>query len=219
MQMEFEMVHWYFLSQWNFVLFYHSSTLSCIQSTQATKWLELLLFVFQCLTHGSPFVGDRANHDVKAFFKSIRSSCCSHMKRFWTIWYQDCLLKCIHVTWKESSYTVLLPLFFLRFYLFIFRERGKEREREGVKHQCVVASCAPRTGEPGLRPRHVPSMNIKPVTLWFAGRHSIHWATPARHLPLYEYFTRRFFVKFPDTHIHTHLDSQWYVNYIPTHVI
>ena len=32
-------------------------------------------------------------------------------------------------------------LFLLRFYLFIFRERWKEGEREGEKQQCVVASC------------------------------------------------------------------------------
>ena len=37
--------------------------------------------------------------------------------------------------------------FFLRFYLFIFRERGGEGEREGEKHQCVVASHAPPTGD------------------------------------------------------------------------
>ena len=46
--------------------------------------------------------------------------------------------------------------FFLRFYLFIFRERGGEGEREGEKHQCVVASCAPPTGDlagnPGMCP-------------------------------------------------------------------
>ena len=28
-------------------------------------------------------------------------------------------------------------LFFKRFYLFVFRERGREGEREGKKHQCV----------------------------------------------------------------------------------
>ena len=42
------------------------------------------------------------------------------------------------------------------FYLFIFRERGREGEREGEKHQCVVASCAPPTGDlvfnPGMCP-------------------------------------------------------------------
>ena len=30
-----------------------------------------------------------------------------------------------------------------RFYLFIFRERGRERERKGEKHQCIVVSHAP----------------------------------------------------------------------------
>ena len=37
-------------------------------------------------------------------------------------------------------------LFFLRFYLFIFRQRGREGEREGEKHQCMVASHTPLRG-------------------------------------------------------------------------
>ena len=45
---------------------------------------------------------------------------------------------------------------FLEFYLFIFRERGREGEREGEKHQCVVASHTPPTGDlarnPGMNP-------------------------------------------------------------------
>ena len=32
------------------------------------------------------------------------------------------------------------------FYLFIFRQRGREGKTEGEKHQCVVASCTPSTG-------------------------------------------------------------------------
>ena len=40
--------------------------------------------------------------------------------------------------------------------LFIFRERGREEEREGEKHQCVVASHVPPTGDlahnPGMSP-------------------------------------------------------------------
>ena len=32
-----------------------------------------------------------------------------------------------------------------RFYLFIFREMGREGEREGEKYQCVVASHTPTT--------------------------------------------------------------------------
>ena len=43
--------------------------------------------------------------------------------------------------------------FFFRFYLF-FLERGGEGEREGEKHQCVVASCAPPTGDWA----HIPGM-------------------------------------------------------------
>ena len=40
--------------------------------------------------------------------------------------------------------------------MLYYLERGKEREREGEKPQCVVASQAPPTEEPGSQPRHVP---------------------------------------------------------------
>ena len=47
-------------------------------------------------------------------------------------------------------------LFFKRFYLFIFRERGRGGEREGEKHNCVVASYKSPTGDlahnPGICP-------------------------------------------------------------------
>ena len=47
-------------------------------------------------------------------------------------------------------------VFFKRFYLFLFRHRGREGERQGEKRQCVVASCMPPTGDlarsPGMRP-------------------------------------------------------------------
>ena len=46
--------------------------------------------------------------------------------------------------------------FLKRFYLFNFRERGREGEEEGEKHQCVVASHVTPTGDlahnPGMRP-------------------------------------------------------------------
>ena len=44
---------------------------------------------------------------------------------------------------------------------------------------CGCLSRAPYWG-PGLKPRHVPWLGIKPATLCFTGRHPIHWATPAR---------------------------------------
>ena len=72
--------------------------------------------------------------------------------------------------------------FFLRFYLFIFRERGKEGEREGEKHQCVVASHTPPTGDLASTPGMCPGLGTEPATLWVAGPGSIHWATLARHL-------------------------------------
>ena len=51
----------------------------------------------------------------------------------------------------------MIQIYFLRFYLFIYRERGRKGEREGEKHQCVVASQAPPLHwGPGLQPRHVP---------------------------------------------------------------
>ena len=48
---------------------------------------------------------------------------------------------------------ILYMYFFLRFYLFIFRERAREKE---TKHQCVVASCAPPTGELACNPGTCP---------------------------------------------------------------
>ena len=49
---------------------------------------------------------------------------------------------------KASRSHYPFSFFFKRFYLFIFRERGKQGEREGEKHQCVVASHTPPTGDP-----------------------------------------------------------------------
>ena len=47
-------------------------------------------------------------------------------------------------------------LFIFYLILFIFRERGREGEREGEKHQCVVVSPMPPTGDlariPGMCP-------------------------------------------------------------------
>ena len=47
-------------------------------------------------------------------------------------------------------------LFFKIFYLFIFRERGRQGERGGVKHQSVVASCATPTRDLACNPGMCP---------------------------------------------------------------
>ena len=51
-------------------------------------------------------------------------------------------------------------LFFKRLYLFIFRERGREEEREEEKHQCVVASQAPGTGHLAHNPGTCPAWEL-----------------------------------------------------------
>ena len=47
-------------------------------------------------------------------------------------------------------------LCFLKRYLFIFRERGREGERGGEKHLCVVASHVSPTGDLAHNPGHMP---------------------------------------------------------------
>ena len=55
-----------------------------------------------------------------------------------------------------SIVTLMFLFFFKRFYLFTLRERAREWEREGEKHQCVVVSHVPPTGDlahnPGMHP-------------------------------------------------------------------
>ena len=79
--------------------------------------------------------------------------------------------------------------------LVSFRERGRKGEREGEQHQCdTLISCLlhiPNWG-PGPQPRHVPWLGIKPVTLWFTGQHSIHWATPAKAVVIFNSSPRKF---------------------------
>ena len=55
---------------------------------------------------------------------------------------------------------------FKRFYLFL------ERGREGEKHQRVVASCVPPTGDLAHNPGMCKGVDL--VTPWFPGQYSIH---------------------------------------------
>ena len=50
------------------------------------------------------------------------------------------------------------PPFFKRFY-FIFRQRGREGEREGEKHQCVVVAHTPPSGDLACNPGLCPDWN------------------------------------------------------------
>ena len=73
---------------------------------------------------------------------------------------------------------------YLKIYLFIFRERGREGERERnisvwEKHWSVASRTCPNQG-PNLQPRHVPWPGIKLATLSFAEGRSSNWATAVR---------------------------------------
>ena len=57
--------------------------------------------------------------------------------------------------------------FFKRFNLFIFRQVGREGEREGEKHQCVVVSYMPPTRDLAYNPGMCPDWesNLQPSGL------------------------------------------------------
>ena len=61
---------------------------------------------------------------------------------------------CLHTSCRLTSY--FQSIFFFLKISFIFRQRGREGEREGGKHQCVVASPIPPTGDLALKSKHVP---------------------------------------------------------------
>ena len=66
----------------------------------------------------------------------------------------DCPFTLLIISFDTEVF--ILFIYFKRFYLFMFRERGREGDREGEKHQCVVASHVAPTGDlvcnPGMCP-------------------------------------------------------------------
>ena len=77
--------------------------------------------------------------------------------------------------------------FFKKDFISLFLDRGEEKKKERETTRCGCLSHAPYWG-PGPQPRHVPWLGIEQATLWFAGQHSIHWATPSREY-FFLYFT------------------------------
>ena len=71
----------------------------------------------------------------------------------------------------------LLFAFYKRFYLFIFRERRREGEREGKKHQCVVAFQVPHTGDLAHNPGMCPDWGSNQ---WPFGSHASAQSTEPR---------------------------------------
>ena len=77
--------------------------------------------------------------------------------------------------WPLSPASWIIFFFFLRFYLFLFREGKEERKKGREKWTCGCLAHAPYWG-PGLQPRHVPWLGIEPLV---HGPASIRWTTPA----------------------------------------
>ena len=72
-------------------------------------------------------------------------------------------------------------LFFFLDFIYLFSERGEGRDNEGKKNTNVwLPLTCPLNWGPGPQPRHVPWVGIELATLWFAGRRSVHWGTPAK---------------------------------------
>ena len=93
---------------------------------QYSVMLPALFFFLRLLLLSEEFCGLKTNFRIMFFYFSEKMSL-----EFWEI--------------ALSLYIVLWE-FLKRFYLFIFRVKGMEGEREGEKHQCVVASHASPTG-------------------------------------------------------------------------
>ena len=81
--------------------------------------------------------------------------------------------------WEGSKITPL------KLYLFIFRKRGREggRGRETLicARQAMIGYPLHASSQgPGLQPRHVIWVGIKPATFQFSGWCPTHWATRDR---------------------------------------
>ena len=60
---------------------------------------------------------------------------------------------------------------FIKDFIYLFLERGREGEGEGEKHGVSLVQPQMRTC---LHPKHVPWPGFEPATFQFAGRHSTH---------------------------------------------
>ena len=60
-------------------------------------------------------------------------------------------------------------VFFFKDFIYLFLDRGRKAEREEEKHQCVVASRTPPTGDLARNPGMCPDWESR-----LASQHSVH---------------------------------------------
>ena len=120
----------------------------------------LVLFIFVCL-----YLFCSSVVTCVGFQEEENTNVCGHSAMFECRFFLYCHL------WKRLFYfkrpCPLSQIFFLKDSIYS-RQRGREREREGEKHQCVRDTWLPLTHTPcwgpGLQPRHVPWLGIEPAT-------------------------------------------------------
>ena len=96
---------------------------------------------------------------------------------------------CVYcVALYRKIWSIHNPFFVYKDFIYLFSERGEEKEKEGEKHQCAretsisCLSYTPNQG-PNQQSRHVPWLGMEQTTFRFAGLHPTRWATPVRAIP------------------------------------
>ena len=90
----------------------------------------------------------------------------------------NCSFPTLTVKARSHRYWNIL-LFIFKEFIYLFLERREEREIEREKHQCVVASHAPSTGDLAHNPGICPDWESNRWPLVHSPS-SIYWATPTR---------------------------------------
>ena len=100
----------------------------------------------------------------------------THWLRLWgtpRCQWSTCVIQVRHD--QETEHPSMVSLFvwgFFKDFIYLFCREGKGGSMRGRgTAMCGCLSCSPHWG-PGLQPRHVPWLEIEPVTLWFTGQHS-----------------------------------------------
>ena len=88
-----------------------------------------------------------------------------YIHTFITLYTFKCLIFLLMTKKRKFITTLIYILFFLKILFILFLERGREGEKEGEKHQCVVASCMLPTGDLACNPGMCPRLGIELVTL------------------------------------------------------
>ena len=125
---------------------------------------------------------------MRVHTKSVGVNICQNLEiRLWPTtnilcsfeYFSNQMGKSIRISWGivQSSF------FLITFYLFVFREGGRERGSEGEKHQCERGTSIGYLpmhpdGGPNMQPGHESGgeSNLRPFSL----RCSTNWATPVR---------------------------------------